>query len=47
LVDDKEPVKVTPRLQVVKEFLQTEKNYVGILHTLLNVSIGKCFCQLC
>ncbi|XP_052217057.1 protein ECT2-like isoform X1 [Dreissena polymorpha] len=34
--NDKEQVKVTPRLQVVKEFLQTERNYVGILHTLLN-----------
>ena len=32
-------MKVSPRFQVVKEFLQTEKNYVGILHTLLNVSI--------
>ncbi|XP_052783729.1 protein ECT2-like isoform X2 [Mya arenaria] len=35
-LNEKEQVKVTPRLQVVKEFLQTEKNYVGILHTLLN-----------
>ncbi|XP_045200186.2 protein ECT2-like isoform X2 [Mercenaria mercenaria] len=35
-INDKEVAKVTPRLQVVKEFLQTEKNYVGILHTLLN-----------
>ncbi|KAL4219754.1 Protein T2 [Mactra antiquata] len=36
LTDHKEHVKISPRLQVVKEFLQTEKNYVGILHTLLN-----------
>ena len=35
-------MKVTARLQVVKEFLQTEKNYVGILHTLLNVSGSYC-----
>ncbi|KAJ8310829.1 hypothetical protein KUTeg_012694 [Tegillarca granosa] len=30
-------VKISPRLQVVTELLQTEKNYVNILHTILNV----------
>ncbi|CAC5413259.1 ECT2 [Mytilus coruscus] len=28
--------KMSPRLQVVTELLQTEKNYVGILHTVIN-----------
>lgn len=32
-------VKISPRLQVVTELLQTEKNYVNILHTILNVGI--------
>ncbi|XP_061194759.1 protein ECT2-like isoform X2 [Saccostrea echinata] len=31
------PSKLSPRQQVVMELLQTEKNYVGILHTILNV----------
>lgn len=31
--------KVSPRLQVVTELLQTEKNYVGILQTVINVSL--------
>ena len=29
---------VSARYQVAMEFLQTEKNYVGILQTILNVS---------
>ncbi|KAK3094448.1 hypothetical protein FSP39_001856 [Pinctada imbricata] len=29
--------KISPRSQVVMELLQTEKNYVAILHTILNV----------
>lgn len=33
--------KVSPRLQVVTELLQTEKNYVGILQTVINVSLLK------
>ncbi|KAL3848234.1 hypothetical protein ACJMK2_019105 [Sinanodonta woodiana] len=35
-VKDPSEVKVSPRFQVVKEFLQTEKNYVNILFTILN-----------
>lgn len=31
--------KISPRLHVVTELLQTEKNYVGILHTVINVSL--------
>ena len=31
------PTKISPRQQVVMELLQTEKNYVAILHTILNV----------
>lgn len=31
------PSKLSPRQQVVMELLQTEKNYVAILHTILNV----------
>lgn len=31
--------KMSPRLHVVTELLQTEKNYVGILHTVINVSL--------
>lgn len=34
--------KLSPRQQVVMELLQTEKNYVAILHTILNVSCTNC-----
>ena len=38
------PSKLSPRQQVVMELLQTEKNYVGILHTILNVRILNVIC---